>query len=275
MSLEGFITDITYGKRQQLRSAESTLYDTATGLPTRQLFLDRLQRAVVRAHDNGDFDFALLLIQVDRYKRLESILGPAGMETLLKEIAARMQATLPSTSSVTRLDDGQFAVILDSGDMSLAVMDAAANLSKAMRAPVMMSSQEVLITVSIGIAVSSSGYQVRAHMLRDADIALDRALSLGGGRVEFFDHDQQSRAAALSHLQAEFNTAADRGQLEVHWRPVRLAGDDSLVGLVAMLAWRHPRRGLLYWEDHAKLVGGANTGRPLTHYLLAAVIDQQ
>jgi diguanylate cyclase (GGDEF)-like protein/PAS domain S-box-containing protein len=240
----GSLTDITDVK----------LADSLTGLPNRVLFLDLLERAINRTVRRRDYQFALVILGLDRFKAVTHSLGLTTADRLLVDVANRLHTCLRATDALThgghgftlaRLGGDEFTVLLDDiGDASDAVR-VADRLRDALQRPFEIEGQQVFVTASAGITVSSSGYTDPEDVLRDAAIALHRAKEGSATRCELFDIGMRDRAVARLRVETDMRQAIERGAFEVFYQPIIAVRGGTLAGFEALVRWRHPTQGLI------------------------------
>jgi diguanylate cyclase (GGDEF)-like protein/PAS domain S-box-containing protein len=246
LGLEGFITDITEEKRAELRLQRENLYETPTGLPTRLLFMDRLERALLRSRHSAGCKSAVMLVSLDRFATLRATHGAERAERLAADVGRRFQNALHPVDSLSRWRQDEFAVLLDEADDARAV---AQRLKYELRFPIVDGDTEAYITASIGIALGRSGYASAEEMMRDAAAAMARAKELGGARVETADRTGGMWRAAPSSIEEELAHAVDNAQFALGFSPVIAIATNSPAAVDVQLFWEHPRRGRLpAWE---------------------------
>jgi diguanylate cyclase (GGDEF)-like protein/PAS domain S-box-containing protein len=244
--IAGSFTDITEGK----------LVDALTGLPNRLLFLDLLERAILRAKRRGSRAFAMLILGLDRFSAVTDSLGPLNADHLLVAVARRLQASLRATDTVTRaevtlarLGGDEFNVLLDDiADASDAVR-VAERLRLALADPFVVDGNSVFASATVGIAVSTTGYEHADEVLRDAAIALHRAKATGGGSCEIFDPAMRAHAVARLQLETELRQAIEDRAFVMHYQPIISLRSGRITALEALIRWRHPVKGLVGPND--------------------------
>ena len=246
--LAGSQTDITQGK----------VADALTGLPNRLLFMDRLERAVKNAQRAKDYLFAVFFLDLDRFKVINDSLGHVMGDQLLIATARRLESCLRSTDAVARLGDGhtvarlggdEFTILLDHIKHIADATRVADRLQKELALPFNLNGQEVFTTVSIGIAVSATGYERPEELLRDADTAMYRAKALGKARYELFDTAMREVAVASLQLETDLRKAIDRQEFQNFYQPIVSLETGRIVGFEALVRWQHPERGLVFPGD--------------------------
>lgn len=273
--LEGFITDITDRKKGEERLRGTALYDAGTGLCTPVLFLDHLQHAVDCANSKRGEPFALLMVHIDRLHKALSRCNANAADPAFLEISQRLKQILTAPDLLTRMRDDRYLILLPGVSDIQQVTELTERLQAQLLPPVAVSGSQVYVTASIGIALSESRYRGRRDdILRDAEIALDRARALGGARQEVFDLHLNARAAALSQMGRELQRALERDELRVYWQPAVSLRDGHFAGLEARLAWPHARRGLLFAEQFVPMVEDTQIIGPLWKWMLEEICRQ-
>jgi len=220
------------------RVVRDALHDDLTQLPKRTLFLERLDRALLR----GDARFAVLFLDVDRFKVINDSLGHVAGDGLLREIGRRIRTALRANDLAARLGGDEFTIFLDGVDETAAVA-IATRIERAIEKPMLLEGHEVVVTSSAGIAFNAPHYRRAEEILRDADTAMYRAKDGGKARFEVFDSGMHDRAVDRLQIEMDLRRAAERGQLHLVYQPVFLIDDRSMTGVEALLRWAHPLRG--------------------------------
>ena len=233
--LAGSLTDVTQSRSR----------DPLTGLPNRVLYLDRVERAFARARREKDYRFALLFVDLDRFKIVNDSLGHRAGDGLLEGIARRLERCVRGVDTIARLGGDEFTVILDDVAEPDGAIRVATRIIEELSRPFALEEREVFTGASIGIALFTPAYQKPEDLLRDADTAMYRAKALGKGRYVVFDHAMHEKAMAVLTVESELRRAIDAGQLEAWYQPVFTVADERLVGFEALVRWRHPQKGLV------------------------------
>jgi diguanylate cyclase (GGDEF)-like protein/PAS domain S-box-containing protein len=238
--------DISRRKQMEERLLHDAFHDALTGLPNRALFMDHLRLAVERARrPKKKYLFAVLFLDLDRFKIINDSLGHTVGDELLVATAARIQKCLRHLDTVARFGGDEFAVLLDGVEDVNDTIRVAQRLQREITTPINVGGHEVFTSVSIGIALSDTGYERPEEVLRDADTAMYRAKAAGKSRYEIFDTGMHSRAVALLRLETDLRRAVEREEFVVHYQPIVSLFDDSIQGFEALVRWRHPERGLV------------------------------
>ena len=243
--LVGSLTDIHDRKVAEQKLLHDAFHDTLTNLPNRALFLDRLRFAVERAKRRQDIMFAVLFLDLDRFKDVNDSLGHMMGDQLLVAIGQMLGEGLRATDSVARLGGDEFVILLeDIGDINDATR-IADRVQEKLRNPFLLLEHEVFITTSIGIVLSATGYDRPEDVLRDADIAMYRAKAQGKARYEIFDAEMRVRIMERLALEADLRQAFEREELCIYYQPIVSLATNLIVGFEALVRWNHPLRGLL------------------------------
>lgn len=244
--MAGSQTDITERKDAEARLIYDAFHDSLTGLPNRALFIDRLGQAIERSKRSSCSElFAVLFLDLDRFKIVNDSLGHTIGDELLKQIAKLLQEQIQPGHTVARLGGDEFVILLEPLADPYAATQLANQLHETLKSPFRIGGYEVFTTVSIGIALGGLGYDRPEDLLRDADIAMYRAKSLGKARHEVFDTDMYRQACELLQLQTDLRWAIERDELRVYYQPILELQTGRISGFEALVRWQHPERGLI------------------------------
>ena len=243
--MAGSLTDITDRKTAEQKFMHDAVHDALTGLPNRTLFMDRLRQALERTKRREDYIFAVLFLDLDRFKDVNDSLGHLMGDQLLITIAQRLKAGLRSMDTVARLGGDEFVILLeDIQDVNNTTRIADWVLGE-LTSSFMLDGHEVFVSTSIGIVLSVTGYNQPEEVLRDADIAMYNAKAKGKSRYEIFDPAMRQTIVERLQLEGELRQALDRQELRLLFQPIVSLQNGRLVGFEALLRWQHPARGLL------------------------------
>lgn len=224
-------------------------HDTLTDLPNRALLTQQLQLSIDRVKLNPQHLFALLFLDLDRFKNINDSLGHVAGDELLTFVARRLEECLRPTDTVSRLGGDEFAILLDGiEDYNDAVLVAERAQKELMR-PLNINGHEVYTTASIGITLSTMDYAHPDNILRDADTAMYHAKEKGKARYEIFDAVMHARAVARLQLENDLRRAIEREELMVYYQPIIALDTDQTAGFEALVRWNHPKKGLVSPAD--------------------------
>jgi diguanylate cyclase (GGDEF)-like protein len=222
--------------------------DPLTGLANRALFMDRLSTRFARGHD-ARHGFAVLFLDLDRFKIINDSMGHLAGDQLLVEIARRLERSLRASDTVARpatehtlarLGGDEFTVLLDGVTREEDVRGVAERLLAVAAEPFMLHDREVVVSISVGAVMSHPRYAQAEDMLRDADTAMYRAKALGKARCEVFDTSMLAEVNRRLQLESDLRHALENGELHVHYQPIVALSDGTLTGFEALLRWQHP-----------------------------------
>jgi diguanylate cyclase (GGDEF)-like protein/PAS domain S-box-containing protein len=245
MRMAGSQTDVTDRRQFEQQLIHDALHDVLTGLPNRALFVDRLSHALSRMRRNPSYHFAVLFLDLDRFKLINDGLGHAIGDELLITIARRLEQCLRPGDTAARLGGDEFTVLLDDVHDERIVREIADRAQQALSAPIQLGDQEVFTTASIGILLSSADYESAADMIRDADTAMYRAKLAGKACAVLFDPAMHAQIMSHLHIEADLRWAIERDELRIHYQPIIALETGQIAGIEALVRWQHPQRGLL------------------------------
>ena len=237
------VRDISDRKQAQALLAHQALHDPLTGLPNRVLLGDRLDQALVRSSRTGD-NVAVLFIDVDRFKLVNDSRGHAAGDTLLVTVAERLRQAVRGGDTVARFGGDEFAVICEARAAGWEAGTIAERIFDAFGEPFLVEGQEIFLSVSVGVAVSS-GSESPEGLLSQADAAMYRAKEQGRARHEFFDETMRTEAARRLDTESALHRAIEREELRVFYQPVVDLHSGMVTGVEALVRWMHPQRGLV------------------------------
>jgi len=244
--MAGSLNDVSERKRFEEQLVHDALHDPLTGLPNRGLFLDRLERAIAYARRRPERQFAVIFLDLDRFKVVNDRLGHVGADAVLVSLARRLEGCLRVGDSVARLGGDEFALLLQDVEDPAVV---AQRILQELRRPFEVGGLQILVSASMGIAVSSTGFARPEDALRNADAAMYRAKARGRARFEVADAELHARSLEELEMESQLREAIDAGELRLHFQPVVVMETRALVGFEALVRWQHPVRGLRPPDD--------------------------
>lgn len=223
----------------------SAYYDALTGMPNRALLLERLDRCLRRAARHDEFRYAVLFLDLDRFKNINDSLGHTSGDQILVSVAERLQLCVRPGDTVARLGGDEFAILLDDIADILDASQIAERIHSSMFQPFEFSGHEAFISTSIGISLGNPAYKTPEDLLRDADTAMYRAKSLGAAKTAIFDEQMHAHVLALVTMETELRRAVERHELRVHYQPIVSATSGETLGFEALVRWPHSERGMV------------------------------
>ncbi|HXF55523.1 MAG TPA: EAL domain-containing protein, partial [Hyphomicrobiaceae bacterium] len=240
----GLMRDVTESKRAHERLMHDAVHDSLTGLPNRELFLDRLGVAVGRAKTEPQVRPTVMLIDIDRFKGVNASMGLIAGDSVLLTVARRLAHRLGPQDTLARLSGDQFAAMLMPEHDARELARLAEGIRSSLRAPVRISGREIVLTASIGIAVFN-GQASADELLKEAEIAMYRAKRGGSDRIEIFKPEHRQEVDERVTIENELAKAIETGQLRVLYQPIIYLPTEELAGFEALVRWQHPRLGML------------------------------
>jgi diguanylate cyclase (GGDEF)-like protein len=219
-------------------------HDQLTALPNRAAFYDRVEHAIAINGNERVYDFAVLLLDLDRFQLVNDSLGPAAGDALLCEVAARVRRCVRASDTVARLGGDELTVFTENIAGPHDATQLAARILEELRRPFRIAGEEVFTSGSIGIAVGAA-HASAEELVRDAGTAMYRAKARGKGRYEVFDRCMHAEAVARMQIETDLRHAVERDELRVVYHPIVSLRGGELHGFEALLRWEHPARGTI------------------------------
>ncbi len=221
----------------------NALHDLLTGLPNRALFLDRLERAIQHAKRHAEFVYAILYLDLDRFKVVNDSLGRALGDKLLIACAVKLAGCLRSEDTITRLGGDEFVILLENIHLLQDAVDIAERIQHELSIPISLDQHQVVISASIGIVLGDGTYQRPEDILQDADIAMYQAKSMGKACHVLFEPGMRQQVVRRLQMENDLRQAFENNDLQVHYQPIVTLQTRQLIGFEALLRWRHEQLG--------------------------------
>jgi diguanylate cyclase (GGDEF)-like protein len=267
--------EIDERKSAEERLLYDAFHDALTGLPNRALFVDRLEHVLGGVDRHPDEKYAVLFLDLDRFKVINDSLGHLVGDHLLVAVGERIASSLRPGDTVARLGGDEFAVLLEGMREPGDALQVADRIQKSLARSVVIDGHEMFVTTSIGIAVQSERYHKPEQILRDADIAMYQAKLKGKACSELFDAAMHGNVVDRMQLEADLRRAVEHGEeFVLHYQPIVALRTGKLIALEALLRWRHPARGLLEATEFVSIAEESGTIVPLGEWSIRAACDQ-
>lgn len=264
----GTLIDVTEQKKAEERLLHDAVHDNLTGLPNRELFMNRLETVVALARGDDKVRPSVFVIDIDRFKNVNDSLGISAGDTILLTISRRLHRLLKPQDSLSRFSGDQFAVMLLSEQDPARIAAVADAIRQAIRAPISFAKREIVLTPSIGLISWTSPQATADEMVKDAELAMFQAKRFGGDRTEPFRPAFRSVGTDRLQLESDLRRALDRKELTLAYQPIVRLEDQSIAGFEALIRWEHPRRGTIPPADFVPIAESCGLIVPLGLFVM-------
>ena len=241
----GLMRDVTETKMAHERLLQNAVHCSLTGLPNRELLIDRLANAVARARTDESIRPALFFIDIDKFKSVNASLGFVVGDSLLLNVARRLQRHLGPHDTLARIGGDQFAILFIDQQNPRELAGLAERVRRSLRAPMQIASQEVVLTGSLGIAIFDGEAAAESDLLKEAEIAMYRAKRSGADRIELFRPEMRGETNDRDLMEAALRKAIEKDQIKVFYQPIVYLPTEELAGFEALARMDHPKLGLV------------------------------
>ncbi|MCY3018130.1 MAG: EAL domain-containing protein [Planctomycetota bacterium] len=275
LRIAGSQSDITSRKLMELQLRHDAFHDGLTGLPNRALFMDRLRQAIARMKRDPARAYAVLLLDIDKFKIVNDSLGHGVGDHLLIQFARRVREFGRATDTVARLGGDEFAVLLEDVEDLASATAAAERIHEALKTPLVVHGRQMYATTSIGVATGKPRYERADDVLRDADTALYQAKAAGRGKQRTFASGMHARVLSQMDLEHDLRDAIKTcEQFVLCYQPILALDSGRLVGFEALIRWHHPKRGLVSPLQFIPIAEETDVIGPLTQWVLRTATAQ-
>ncbi|MFZ0775104.1 MAG: EAL domain-containing protein, partial [Xanthobacteraceae bacterium] len=243
--LVGTLTDVTESKTAEERLLHDAVHDNLTGLPNRELFIDRLQSVLGLAKADAAIRPTVMVVDLDRFKQVNDSVGMAVGDSILLTLARRLGRLIKPQDTLARLSGDQFGLIVLSERDLARITALAETIRKTLRAPITFRDREIFLTASIGLALADSESQRAEEVLKDAELAMYHAKRGGGDRIDVFKAAMRARKSDRLLIESDLRRALERDEIVILYQPIVRLEDRSIAGFEALARWNHPKLGRL------------------------------
>jgi diguanylate cyclase (GGDEF)-like protein len=265
--------DITSRRTLEEELRRQAFHDSLTGLANRALFIDRLEHALLLAQ-RAPRPVAVLFVDLDDFKTINDSLGHGEGDAVLRQVAERLRGGLRAGDTLARMGGDEFAVLVEDPPAASAPTAVAERLADTLHAPFMVGGRELFVRASIGVSVLISRDQTAEDLLRNADISMYMAKRRGKNRIEIFEPSMHAAAIARLALKGDLERALDRDEFFVLYQPVMDLSTLEIVGVEALVRWRHPERGVVGPVDFIPVAEETGLIMPLGKWVLVEACRQ-
>ncbi|MFI5454725.1 MAG: putative bifunctional diguanylate cyclase/phosphodiesterase [Isosphaerales bacterium] len=272
--MAGSQSDITQRKVAEDRLQHDAFHDSLTGLPNRALLLDRLGQHVARTKRLVDSRFAVLFLDVDGFKFVNDSLGHQIGDQLLIAIGRRLEGCVRAGDTIARLGGDEFIALVEDFETTEFILRLTERILEEMQAPFSLDGHELVVTASIGIALSGSNDDSAEEIIRNADIAMYQAKSHGKAGFVVFDEVMHASAVTRMRTESDLRQASMRGEFRLHYQPIVSLRTGKIRSFEALLRWYHPERGLVCPDEFIPLAEETKLILPIGLWVIRTAADQ-
>ncbi len=272
--MAGSQSDITQRKSAEYRLQHDAFHDSLTGLPNRALLLDRLGQAVARTKRRPDSRFGVLFLDIDGFKHVNDSLGHQMGDQLLIAISRRLESCMREADTVARVGGDEFITLVDDVESTDVILSVPDRILESLRTPFLLDGHEVVVSASIGIALSGASELGAEDIVRNADIAMYRAKSRGKAGFIVFDEAMHASAVSRLRMESDLRQATKHGEFQLHYQPIVSLRTGKVRSFEALLRWYHPDRGVVYPDDFIALAEETKLILPIGLWVIRTAAEQ-
>jgi len=237
--------DVTRLKEAEKQITHQAFHDALTDLPNRALFMEHLRMAMKRSRRRSGYNFAVLYMDIDRFKVINESLGHNIGDQLLQAFSKRLRKALRDIDNLARFGGDEFVILLEDIESSDFALKVVQRLQKELRPPFTFGGHEIYAPASFGIVFDTGQYERPEEIIRDADAAMYHAKEKGRGQFQMFDPQLHAKVRELHQLETDLRRSIDRDEFELHYQPIVSMDSGAVIGFEALIRWNHPTRGLI------------------------------
>jgi diguanylate cyclase (GGDEF)-like protein/PAS domain S-box-containing protein len=241
----GTLVNVTEQKKAEERLLHDAVHDNLTGLPNRELFLDRLSNVMNMARGESNLHPTVFMIDIDRFKQVNDSLGMSAGDTILLTISRRLARLMKPQDTLSRLSSDQFGLLLASESDPGRIAAFAEALRQATRAPIAYAKREIVLTASVGLITWTKTATTAEDFVKDAELAMYQAKRFGGDRIEPFRPAFRAIGSDKLQLESDLRRALERDEISMAYQPIVKLDEGTIAGFEALMRWEHPRRGAI------------------------------
>jgi diguanylate cyclase (GGDEF)-like protein/PAS domain S-box-containing protein len=262
------LTDISELKEAERQIYHQAFHDTLTNLPNRALFMEHLNMAIKRGKRRQDYHFAVLYLDIDRFKLVNDSLGHSVGDNLLTAFADRLQGSLRDIDTLARLGGDEFVILLEDIEDGPYASGVAERLQQELKLPFVVNGEEVYAPSSFGVVDRTQDYDLPEDIIRDADSAMYHAKEKGRAQFKIFDKKLHQKALHLLQRETDLRKAIHKKEFETHYQPIVSLKTRSVVGFEALIRWNHPQLGLIYPDSFISIAEETGLIIPITRLIV-------